>query len=357
MTIDFGFNGTRRGAPARQRAGQGYAPGSPERAELKARLKEMAAERIDIPLVIGGKERPQRRDRQGGDAARPRPRARRLAQGVEGARGAGDRGRGRGPARVGALALGGPRRRLPQGRRAAGHAPGAPRSTRPPCSASRRRPSRPRSTRPPSSSTSGASTRTTRRSSTPSSRSPARAMWNQLDYRPLEGFVYAVTPFNFTSIARQPPHRARPHGQHRRVEAGLLGDPERLLHPEAARGGRPACRASSTSCPATPRPSPTSCSTTATSPASTSPARPRSSTRCGARSAPRWTATAPTRASWARPAARTSSWPTPRPTRRPSRWPIVRGGFEYQGQKCSAASRVYVPQSIWKRRARPRSWP
>src|SRR5512146_1594329 len=27
------------------------------------------------------------------------------------------------------------------------------------------------------------------------------AMWNQMDYRPLEGFVYAITPFNFTSIA------------------------------------------------------------------------------------------------------------------------------------------------------------
>ena len=26
-------------------------------------------------------------------------------------------------------------------------------------------------------------------------------MWNRLDYRPLEGFVYAITPFNFTSIA------------------------------------------------------------------------------------------------------------------------------------------------------------
>lgn len=26
---------------------------------------------------------------------------------------------------------------------------------------------------------------------------------------------------------------------------------------------------------------------------------------------------------------------------------IVRGGFEYQGQKCSAASRVYVPKSLW----------
>jgi len=27
---------------------------------------------------------------------------------------------------------------------------------------------------------------------------------------------------------------------------------------------------------------------------------------------------------------------------------IVRGGFEYQGQKCSAASRVYIPKSLWK---------
>ena len=26
---------------------------------------------------------------------------------------------------------------------------------------------------------------------------------------------------------------------------------------------------------------------------------------------------------------------------------IVRGGFEYQGQKCSAASRAYIPKSIW----------
>jgi len=33
-----------------------YAPGSPERAELKARLREMEGERIRIPLVIGGKD-------------------------------------------------------------------------------------------------------------------------------------------------------------------------------------------------------------------------------------------------------------------------------------------------------------
>ena len=26
---------------------------------------------------------------------------------------------------------------------------------------------------------------------------------------------------------------------------------------------------------------------------------------------------------------------------------VVRGGYEYQGQKCSAVSRIYVPRSIW----------
>src|SRR5712692_11002973 len=33
-----------------------YAPGTPERAELKDVLKRMASERIEIPLVIGGKQ-------------------------------------------------------------------------------------------------------------------------------------------------------------------------------------------------------------------------------------------------------------------------------------------------------------
>jgi 1-pyrroline-5-carboxylate dehydrogenase len=51
-----GFNGTRRVPPPVNETVRGYAPGSPERAALKARLKSMAAERIDIPLVIGGEE-------------------------------------------------------------------------------------------------------------------------------------------------------------------------------------------------------------------------------------------------------------------------------------------------------------
>ncbi len=34
----------------------GYQPGSPERAELKARLKELAAQTVEIPVIVGGRE-------------------------------------------------------------------------------------------------------------------------------------------------------------------------------------------------------------------------------------------------------------------------------------------------------------
>ncbi len=33
-----------------------YAPGTPERAELRARLRQMESERISIPMIIGGKD-------------------------------------------------------------------------------------------------------------------------------------------------------------------------------------------------------------------------------------------------------------------------------------------------------------
>jgi 1-pyrroline-5-carboxylate dehydrogenase len=32
---------------------------------------------------------------------------------------------------------------------------------------------------------------------------------------------------------------------------------------------------------------------------------------------------------------------------------IVRGGYEYQGQKCSAASRIYLPDSLWRKIQQP----
>jgi len=50
------FNGRRRVPPPFNDPIRSYAPGTPERSSLKARLKTMAGERIDIPLFIGGKE-------------------------------------------------------------------------------------------------------------------------------------------------------------------------------------------------------------------------------------------------------------------------------------------------------------
>src|SRR5215217_4814689 len=50
------FNGNRRVPAPVNEPIRSYAPGLPERASLKARLKEMAAEKIEMPLLIGGKE-------------------------------------------------------------------------------------------------------------------------------------------------------------------------------------------------------------------------------------------------------------------------------------------------------------
>ena len=50
------FAGIRRVPQPENDPNKSYLPGSPERAELKARLKAMAAEKIDIPVIIGGRE-------------------------------------------------------------------------------------------------------------------------------------------------------------------------------------------------------------------------------------------------------------------------------------------------------------
>ena len=54
--VHAAFAGIRRVPQPINDPNRSYVPGSPERAELKARLKAMAAEKIEIPLVIGGKE-------------------------------------------------------------------------------------------------------------------------------------------------------------------------------------------------------------------------------------------------------------------------------------------------------------
>jgi len=50
------FNGRRRVPQPFNDPIRSYAPGSPERVSLKARLKAMAGDKVDIPLFIGGKE-------------------------------------------------------------------------------------------------------------------------------------------------------------------------------------------------------------------------------------------------------------------------------------------------------------
>src|ERR1700712_378687 len=50
------FNGQRRTPPPVNEAIRSYAPGTADRAELKARLESMANEVVDIPIVIDGRE-------------------------------------------------------------------------------------------------------------------------------------------------------------------------------------------------------------------------------------------------------------------------------------------------------------
>ena len=50
------FAGRRRVPRPENDPNLSYAPGTPARAELKSRLKQMAAETIDIPIIIGGRE-------------------------------------------------------------------------------------------------------------------------------------------------------------------------------------------------------------------------------------------------------------------------------------------------------------
>ena len=166
---------------------------------------------------------------------------------------------------------------------------------------------------------------------------------------PLEGFVYAVTPFNFTAIGGNLP-----------TAPALMGNTV-VWKPAATRdalaryyimklleeAGLPPGVINFV--PGDPREiSQRRCSRTAISPACTSPAAPASSTACGRPIGANMSQLPlAIRASSARPAARTSSSRTRRPIREALAVAIVRGGFEYQGQKCSAASRVYVPRSLW----------
>ena len=219
-------------------------------------------------------------------------------------------------------------------------------STPPRCSNCRRRPTRPIST--PRARRSTSSGRTSRTCWTCTTCSPARcrAMWNQRRVpaaRRLRLRGHAVQ----LHLHEQPRLRSRGAGQHRGLEAGrerlagcapvdaaaARGRPARRRHQRRLRHGRRDRRG---------RPH-----RTATSPPSTSPGRqPRSSTS-GGRSAqniasyknyPRLVGeTGGKDFILAHPSADVDALAVA----------CVRGAYEFQGQKCSAASRLYAPRSLW----------
>ena len=173
-----------------------------------------------------------------------------------------------------------------------------------------------------------------------------RAQWNQLDYRPLEGFVYAVTPFNFTAIAGNLPTSAalmvntvvwKPaatamlsawHVMQLLEEAGLPpgvinfvpGDPQAvsdvlLAHPDLA-----------------------GVHFTGSTGVFNGMWETIGRNMGRYRSYPRIVGeTGGKDFILAHPSADPQALAVG----------IVRGAFEYQGQKCSAASRAYVPRSLW----------
>jgi 1-pyrroline-5-carboxylate dehydrogenase len=174
----------------------------------------------------------------------------------------------------------------------------------------------------------------------------SRDAWNQLDYRPLEGFVYAITPFNFTAIAGnlatanvlvggtsiwKPAASAtlaaytllellREAGVPPGVINFVPGDPEMVTKRLLASPDLGGIHFTGS----------TGVFQTLWATVGQNIARYRSYPRVVGETGGKDFVVV-------HPSADVDAAATA----------IVRGAFEYQGQKCSAASRLYVPQSLW----------
>ena len=173
-------------------------------------------------------------------------------------------------------------------------------------------------------------------------------VWNRLEYRPLEGFVLAITPFNFTSIAGNlptapallgntvvwkpsPTQGFSAHFLMRLLEeAGLPPGVVNLVtgdHRAVAEA-------------AVPHPDLAGIHFTGSTATFQTLWAAVGQGIAGYRSYPRLVGeTGGKDFVVAHPSADPAELVTA----------LVRGAFEYQGQKCSAASRAYVPRSLWRR--------
>jgi len=171
-------------------------------------------------------------------------------------------------------------------------------------------------------------------------------MWNALDYRPLEGFVYAVTPFNFTSIGGNLPTAPALMGNTviwKPASSAMLSGYSILKLLEAA-GMPPGVinfvpgNAAEVSNILLDSPDLAGIHFTGSTSVFQSMWTRVGQNVARYRSYPRLVGeTGGKDFIVAHPSAEVAEFAVA----------IVRGGFEYQGQKCSAASRIYVPKSLW----------
>jgi 1-pyrroline-5-carboxylate dehydrogenase len=173
-------------------------------------------------------------------------------------------------------------------------------------------------------------------------------VWNRSDHRPLEGFVYAITPFNFTAIAGNlptapalmgntvlwkpsPTQQLAAHYTMRLLEAAGL--PPGVINLLTGDGG-------AVSEVALADPSLAGIHFTGSTATFQRLWRTVGENISNYHSYPRIVGeTGGKDFVVAHPSAEIDV----------VRTALIRGAFEYQGQKCSAASRAYIPRSVWDR--------
>jgi 1-pyrroline-5-carboxylate dehydrogenase len=176
----------------------------------------------------------------------------------------------------------------------------------------------------------------------------ARGVWNRSDHRPLEGFVYAITPFNFTAIAGNLPTAPALMGNTvlwkpsptQQVAAHLLmelleeaGMPPGVINMLPGDGIE-------VSEVALKHPDLAGIHFTGSTPTFQFLWQSVGENLKSYRSYPRIVGETGGK-----------DFVVAHPSADPDvlRVAMLRGAFEYQGQKCSAASRAYVPRSLWSR--------
>jgi 1-pyrroline-5-carboxylate dehydrogenase len=340
-------NGNPRIPAPRNEPVLGYAPGTPERAALKARLAELSARELEIPLVIGGREV---RTGRMAEARVPHRHAQRLARwhqagpaevqaAIEAAREARHGWAAMEPADRAAIflraaeLLAGPWRQTLNAATMLGQS------------------------KTPQQAEIDAACEVVdfwrwnphfmERMLDDQPHSPP-GQWNRLEYRPLEGFVLAVTPFNFTSIAANLPTAPALMGNtvlwkpassavysawhllKLLEEAGLPPGVVNFVPGPGRAVGDPALAS----------PELGGLHFTGSTAVFQGMWRTLAENLGRYRGYPRIVGeTGGKDFVFVHPSADVDA----------AAVALVRGAFEYQGQKCSAASRAYVPESLWPR--------